>query len=115
MVPGKVNPSRYFKVFSQEGGPFIYCAKPIAKEKGRDNHHPTVKPLGLMRYLCRMITPPGGTVFDPFTGSGTTGVAALQEGFCFSGIERESDYHALASRRLSEACYVNPATLPATA
>lgn len=102
MPPGAVSPSRYFKIFEPETGPFYYCAKPTAKEKGRDNHHPTVKPIALMRYLCRMITPPGGIVFDPFTGSGTTGVAALQEGFRFTGIERETDFHELASRRLSE-------------
>jgi DNA modification methylase len=53
-----------------------------------------------MRYLCRMITPPKGIVFDPFTGSGTTGVAAIQEGFGFTGIERELDYYALAHQRL---------------
>ena len=79
MLLNDLKPSRYFKSF--EPDPFLYCAKPAAKEKGRDNNHPTVKPLGLMRYLCRMITPPGGVVFDPFTGSGTTGVAALQESF----------------------------------
>jgi hypothetical protein len=103
MVPAKTSPSRYFKVFDVEVGPFFYCAKPSRREKGADNHHPTVKPLALMRYLCRMITPPGGTVLDPFTGSGTTGVAALQESFCFTGIEREQCYHEIAERRLSEA------------
>ncbi len=64
------------------------------------NHHPTVKPLELMRYLCRLVCPPGGVVLDPFTGSGSTGCAALAEGFRFVGIERELDYHAIAMKRL---------------
>jgi DNA modification methylase len=54
------------------------------------NHHPTVKPTDLMRYLCRLITPPNGTVLDPFTGSGSTGKAALLEGFNFIGIEQSA-------------------------
>lgn len=58
----------------------------------RRNHHPTVKPTDLMRYLCRLVTPPGGTVLDPFTGSGSTGKAAILEGFQFIGIEREAEY-----------------------
>ena len=59
--------------------------------KVRKNHHPTVKPTELMRYLCRLVTPPGGTVLDPFTGSGSTGKAAVLEGFTFIGIERDAD------------------------
>lgn len=55
------------------------------------NHHPTVKPIDLMRYLVRLITPPGGTVLDPFTGSGSTGKAAVLEGFNFIGIEQSTD------------------------
>ena len=53
---------------------------------------PTVKPIALMRYLCRLITPPGGTVLDPFAGSGTTGEAAFLEGFRAALIERETEY-----------------------
>lgn len=67
------------------------------------NHHPTVKPIALMRWLCRLITPPGGAVLDLFTGSGTTGVAALAEGFEFVGIEREPDYAEIACARLQHA------------
>ena len=63
------------------------------------NHHPTVKPIKLMRYLCRLITPPGGIVLDPFMGSGSTGVAAKQEGFRFIGIEREAEYVEIAKAR----------------
>jgi DNA modification methylase len=64
------------------------------------NSHPTVKPLDLMRYLVRLVTPPGGTVLDPFTGSGTTGIAAGLEGFDFIGIEREAEYREIAEARL---------------
>ena len=65
------------------------------------NFHPTVKPIALMRYLCRLVTPKGGTVLDPFTGSGTTGIAAKLEGFEFIGIEREVDYVKIAEARIS--------------
>lgn len=64
------------------------------------NSHPTVKHIALMRWLVRLVTPPGGLVLDPFAGSGTTGVAALYEGFDFVGIEREADYVAIAEARL---------------
>jgi site-specific DNA-methyltransferase (adenine-specific) len=67
------------------------------------NHHPTVKPTALMRYLCRLVTPPGGTVLDPFCGSGSTGKAAILEGFQFVGIEREDEYVAIAKARCSGA------------
>jgi site-specific DNA-methyltransferase (adenine-specific) len=65
------------------------------------NHHPTVKPTDLMRWLCRLVTPPGGTVLDPFAGSGSTGVAALSEGFDFIGIEKDADYVEIARRRIA--------------
>jgi len=103
MAPATAGASRYFKVFEPEVDPFFYCAKPTSKEKGLGNHHPTVKSIALMRYLCRMVTPPSGTVLDPFAGSGTTGVAAVREGFRFVGIERDPAYHALALDRLSSA------------
>jgi site-specific DNA-methyltransferase (adenine-specific) len=66
----------------------------------KSNHHPTVKPIALMRYLCRLVTPPGGIVLDPFAGSGTTGCAATLEGFDFIGIEREAEYAEIARRRV---------------
>lgn len=72
------------------------------------NHHPTVKPTDLMRYLCRLVTPPGGTVLDPYTGSGSTGKAAVLEGFRFLGIEREAEYVAVARARI-------PCSFPACA
>lgn len=65
------------------------------------NHHPTVKPTDLMRYLCRMVTPPGGTVLDPFMGSGSTGKAAALEGFSFIGIEREPEYLEISKARIA--------------
>jgi DNA modification methylase len=64
------------------------------------NYHPTVKPIDMMRWLCRLVTPPGGTVLDPFTGSGTTGCGAVLEGFQFIGIEREAEYHRIAEARI---------------
>ena len=56
---------------------FFYCAKASKKDRGEDNKHPTVKPTDLMRYLCRLVTPPNGIVLDPFMGSGSTGKAAV--------------------------------------
>jgi site-specific DNA-methyltransferase (adenine-specific) len=69
----------------------------------RRNVHPTVKPTDLMRYLCRLVTPPGGTVLDPFTGSGSTGKACVLEGFNFIGIEREAEYVEIARARIARA------------
>ena len=66
----------------------------------RVNTHPTVKPQELMKYLCRLITPKGGTVLDPFMGSGSTGMAAKDEGFEFIGIEREKEYFEIAEARI---------------
>jgi DNA modification methylase len=107
---------------------FFYCAKASAKDRDegvagvagvagvgalrdggrqslpRKNHHPTVKPTALMQYLCRLVTPPGGTVLDPFMGSGSTGKAAMLEGFDFIGIERDPEYVKIAEARISAAC-----------
>lgn len=66
----------------------------------RQNSHPTVKSIALMRYLCRLITPPNGTILDPFCGSGSTGCAAVLEGFNFVGIEKEEEYATLAKKRI---------------
>jgi len=71
-------------------------SKPVPQR----NHHPTVKPTDLMRYLCRLVTPPGGIVLDPFTGSGSTGKGAVLEGFGFIGIEREAEYVEIARARI---------------
>jgi site-specific DNA-methyltransferase (adenine-specific) len=64
------------------------------------NNHPTVKPTELMRYLCRLITPPGGIVLDPFMGSGSTGKGAVLEGFSFIGIEKDEEYLEIARARI---------------
>ena len=70
------------------------------------NHHPTVKPIALMRHLVRLVTPSGGLVADPFVGSGSTGVAAMLEGVRFVGAELQADYHAMASARIAGAARV---------
>jgi len=65
------------------------------------NNHPTVKPLSLMRYLCKLITPPGGLILDPFGGSGTTGIAAIKEGFHYILIEQQEEYCEIARKRVA--------------
>lgn len=80
------------------------CAEPKWSRKAqrtRANVHPTVKPTDLMRHLVRLVTPPGGTVLDPFLGSGTTGIACDLEGFPWIGIEKEAEYVAIAEARLN--------------
>lgn len=73
---------------------------PDAKREPRRNHHPTVKPVDLMLYLIRLVTPKGGTTLDPFMGSGSTGKAAVRGGFGFIGIEREGEYFDIAEARI---------------
>lgn len=82
------------------GQPLSGDGRPITTPR-RKNHHPTVKPTDLMRYLCRLITPPNGLILDPFTGSGSTGKAAMLEGFRFVGIEREAEYAEIAKARIA--------------
>jgi len=81
---------------------FFYTAKADKKER-KGSKHPTVKPLDLMRYLCRLVTPPGGVVLDPYCGSGTTIEAALAEGFQAIGIERDPESFEDTQRRLDGA------------
>lgn len=78
---------------------FFYVAKASKSERGEGNTHPTVKPIKLMEYLIRLVTPEGGTVLDPFAGSGTTGIAAANLGFGFIGIERNAEYFQIAEAR----------------
>ena len=73
-----------------------------SRTHGARNHHPTVKPVALMRWLVRLVTPPGGLVLDPFAGSGTTGLACIKEQCRFLGIEREAEYVAIADARLQD-------------
>lgn len=70
---------------------------------GARNIHPTVKPVALMRWLVRLVTPPGGVVLDPFMGSGTTGVAVMQEGRRFIGVEQSAEYMEIARCRVAHA------------
>jgi DNA modification methylase len=109
---------------TQRPSRFFYCSKPSRAEreagcaalpekririysKGatrpRRNTHPTVKPVDLMRWLIRLVCPPGGLVFDPFAGSGSTGVATLREGRRFVGIEKEPEYAQIARARVAHA------------
>ena len=80
---------------------FFWCAKPSRTERAEASKHPTVKPIKLMNYLVRLATPTGGVVLDPFMGSGTTGVAAINGGFDFIGCEREAEYFDIAVKRLA--------------
>ena len=91
------------EVFPNDSARFFYCPKASKKEKGKDNIHPTVKPIELMKYLVKLVTPKGALVLDPFMGSGTTGIAALQVGCRFLGIEKEKEYFDIAERRLKDA------------
>ena len=93
--------------FDDRGGAsrFFYTSKASAEDRGRwaGNDHPTVKPTDVMRWLCRLITPPGGLILDPFMGSGSTGVAAVEEGFRFVGIDLDPRHVDIAERRLRHA------------
>jgi DNA modification methylase len=85
---------------SLEGGKML-TGSGNERSNTKNNFHPTVKPVDLMRYLCRLVTPPNGVVLDPFMGSGTTGIAATQEGFNFIGIEMNDEYIKIANHRIS--------------
>lgn len=87
----------------QDPGPQFQHGATLRKVENTDtkgNTHPTVKPTELMAYLCRLVTPPGGVVLDPFMGSGSTGKAAMREGFHFMGIEMDPEYLAIAEARI---------------
>lgn len=103
-IYGKYNDRFAFEKRDDEGSAarFFYCAKTSEKERGEGNNHPTVKPIALMSYLCRLITPPNGTVLDPFMGSGSTGKAALDQKFDFIGIEKEKEYFEIAKKRIKK-------------
>ena len=90
---------------------FFYCAKASKADRGEDNKHPTVKPTELMRYLCRMVTQKGGVILDPFAGSGSTGKAAVADGFKFIGIELQPEYVRLSEARIRLAKPEHAATL----
>jgi DNA modification methylase len=96
---GAVDNKERTEMGSGSAARFFYCAKASKADRG-ENHHPTVKPTDLMRYLCRLVTPPNGIVLDPFNGSGSTGCAAVLEGFQYIGIEREAEYIAISEKRI---------------
>jgi hypothetical protein len=85
---------------------FFYVAKASKRDRneglpeGQTSSHPTVKPTALMQYLCRLVTPPNGTILDPYMGSGSTGKAAMLEGFSFIGCEMDAEYAAIADARI---------------
>jgi hypothetical protein len=98
--------SRFYPTFAWEADdfiPYLYCPKASKKDRGEGNTHETVKPNQLMRWLARLVCPPGGVVFDPFMGSGSTGKAAIREGFGFLGIDDRPGNIPLARRRIDDA------------
>lgn len=103
-VFGKYNEVKEFQAYDDEGSAarFFYCPKVSKNERNNadKNTHPTVKPVELMKYLCRLVTPKGGTVLDPFMGSGSTGMAAKDEGFDFIGIEKDEEYFKICESRI---------------
>ncbi len=98
-MPGQTGEETYGD--SGSAARFFYCAKADASER-RNSKHPTVKPLALMRYLCRLVCPPDGIVLDPFCGSGTTLEAARLEGFGAIGCELNPEYIADCKERLKQ-------------
>jgi site-specific DNA-methyltransferase (adenine-specific) len=99
---GDYGPRQQFEPRNDSGSAarFFYCAKASPSERGETNNHPTVKPQALMQYLCRLVTPPGGTVLDPFMGSGSTCLAAKETRFKFVGIDMTPKYCEIAKQRL---------------
>lgn len=79
---------------------FFYCAKASPKERGKGNTHPTVKPIALLKYLIKLITPKGGVVLDPFIGSGSTALAAGESGYYWLGIDKDKETFDIAQRRI---------------
>ena len=96
--------SRFYPILNYDpvyDDPFLYCAKASKKERGAANHHPTVKPVALCRWLVRLVTPLGGTALDPFAGSGSFGVACVLEGRHYKGCDQDAEYVEIANRRIA--------------
>ena len=106
---GQDNPNRANSLYFDKGGAsrFFYVAKASKRDRNEgleaSNTHLTVKPTTLMEYLIKLVTPPGGVVLDPFTGSGSTGKAAILQGFDFIGIEMTQEYLPIIEGRLKHA------------
>jgi site-specific DNA-methyltransferase (adenine-specific) len=99
---GLTQKTGYFLSSEGSAARFFYCAKASKSERGEGNTHPTVKPLALMKYLITLGLPPGGTVFDPFCGSGTTALACKELGRNYICIEKELEYYQIACNRLDQ-------------
>ena len=83
---------------------YFYAPRVTRREKGEYNDHPTVKPINLMRYLVRIYTPTKGKILDPFNGTGTTGIASIQEGRSYVGIELSEHYRQISEQRIQDHC-----------
>lgn len=113
ITDGSLEVLEAFPAAAREAIRFFYAPKADRSEREsglRDspinvhaNIHPTVKPIDLMAWLCRLVTPPGGVVLEPFMGSGSTGIAAVRHGFGFVGIEQSPEYFEIARRRIQAA------------
>jgi site-specific DNA-methyltransferase (adenine-specific) len=99
---GLTQKTGYFLSSEGSAARFFYCAKASKSERGEGNTHPTVKPLALMKYLITLGLPPGGTVLDPFCGSGTTALACKELGRNYICIEKELEYYQIACNRLDQ-------------
>ena len=127
-ITNRISPARYMEPRSGEElgrwpanvihdgieetwGRYFYAAKASKADRGPRNGHPTVKPNSLMRYLVRLVTPPGGTILDPFMGSGSTGIAAIQEGFSFVGCDQQAEYVEIARGRIAKVLPKNGSAL----
>jgi len=105
-------PSNIIGMFDdQNHQKYFYAPRVTRKERGEYNDHPTPKPVELMRYLCRVYSPVGGVVLDPFMGSGSTGIGALQEDRQFIGIDMSQHYVDIAAKRISDHCAQLPSKL----
>jgi site-specific DNA-methyltransferase (adenine-specific) len=102
--PGAMFPGSRFDVYMPTAGktnPETTIEAVEEKLKDKGNNHPTVKPIELMKYLIKLITPPGGTVLDPFNGSGSTGCAAVELGYNYIGCELDPAYVEIANKRIA--------------
>lgn len=104
-ITGRKEGSAGLEMIDGKQNPYAGKASPNNR-----NHHPTVKPIAVMQWLCRLVTPPNGIVLDPFLGSGTTAMAAIREGFRYIGIEREQEYCDIAARRIESE--IDQTTIP---
>lgn len=97
-------PSNIIGHFDQEHQKYFYAPRATRKERGEYNDHPTPKPINLMRYLVRVYTPENGVVLDPFNGSGSTGIAALQEHKKYIGMDLDQHYCDITKKRIKDHC-----------